>query len=258
MATYTAHDKRSSTPKFDRTDIKRFRPDLNSSINELQGMDTMKEQLINPDVDASLGDVIKEAIKSLPKISVNTDDNQSATPAQKKRAKEIDDVITTTVNKIVPVIIAAASAAMEFSSRKIVQQEKEKLVKMQQFALMNKFDNDRLEQYSRRETICFSGISSDVGDSKENLIEEVKKIAGALEVPIKSEDISVIHRAGKPGPGKSHPVLCKFVSRRTRDNLMKKHKMLKDKPEFKDKVYMNEVLTPLRAKLLAYDKVYLM
>ena len=114
--------------------------------------------------------------------------------------------------------------------------------------------NDRLEQYSRRETIRFSGISSDVGDSEDNLIEEVKKIAGALEVPIKSEDISVIHRAGKPGPGKSRPVLCKFVSRRTRDNLMKKRKMLKDKPEFKDKVYMNEDLTPLRAKLLAYAK----
>ena len=159
MATHTARDKRSSTPKFDSTDIKRFRPDLNSSINELQGMDTMEEQLINPDVDASLEDVIKEAFKSLPKISVNTDDNQSASPAQKKRAKEIDEVVTTTVNKIVPVIIAAVSAAIEFSSRKIVQQEKEKLVKMQQFALMNKFDNDRLEQYSRRETIGFQVLA---------------------------------------------------------------------------------------------------
>ena len=69
MATYTARDKRSLTPKFDRTDIKRFRPDLISSINELQGMDTNEEQLINPDVDASLKDVIKEAINFAKNLS---------------------------------------------------------------------------------------------------------------------------------------------------------------------------------------------
>ena len=58
-------------------------------------MDAMEEQPINP-VDASQ-DVIKEAIKFMPKIPVNIDDNQIATPAQKNHAKEIDEVVMTTV-----------------------------------------------------------------------------------------------------------------------------------------------------------------
>ena len=94
--------------------------------------------------------------------------------------------------------------------------------------------------------------SSDIGDTEENLIE-VKKIADALEVPIKSEDTcypkSRIACMGQESPIQYCASL--FLGEQG-DNLMKKCKMLKDKPEFKDKVHMNEDLTPLRAKLLAY------
>ena len=95
-----------------------------------------------------------------------------------------------------------------------------------------------------------------VGDNEDDLTKEVIKIADALDVVVKEEDISVTHRVGKLVPGNVRPrtVLCKFVSRRPKDRLMKRRKMLKDIPQFKGKVFINEDLTSLRAQLLSYVK----
>lgn len=52
-------------------------------------------------------------------------------------------------------------------------------------------------------------------------------------------------------PSRPKPVLCKFVSRKTRDAVIKQRKLLKDK---KDKIFLNDDLTLLRAKLFRYAK----
>jgi hypothetical protein len=71
---------------------------------------------------------------------------------------------------------------------------------------------------------------------------------------LQANDISVVHRVGKSREG-SKQVLCKFVSRNTREKLMKNRKKLKDKSVFGGaKVFLNDDLTRLRAKLFAYVK----
>ena len=77
----------------------------------------------------------------------------------------------------------------------------------------------------------------------------VFKEAGA---DVKEEDIAAVHRVGKVGMG-LRPILVKFVSRRKRREVMEKKKSLKGKDGYQ-KVYINDDLTPLRAKLLALVK----
>ena len=77
----------------------------------------------------------------------------------------------------------------------------------------------------------------------------VFKEAGA---DVKEEDIAAVHLVGKVGRG-LRPNLVKFVSRRKRREVMEKKKSLKGKDGYQ-KVYINDDLTPLRAKLLALVK----
>ena len=127
-------------------------------------------------------------------------------------------------------------------------------VKIEQIGLINKYETDRLEQYSHRETICINRVPSDVADEEEKLTEYVTELGNSLSVKIEDMDISVTHRAGKPSPGVSRPVLCKFVSRKTRDNLMRNNKKLENNAKYDGKVYINDDLTKLHAKLLGYVK----
>ena len=123
--------------------------------------------------------------------------------------------------------------------------------KVQQLALFSKYDNDRQEQYSRRESIRISGLGG--GDNEDGIIKKIIELGKEMEVEIKDADISAAHRIGRPGSG-PRSVICRFVSRQTKDKVMKGRKKLKDLPDTKGKVYVNEDLTPLCSTLLSYAK----
>ncbi|KAL8589407.1 hypothetical protein ACOMHN_021559 [Nucella lapillus] len=62
--------------------------------------------------------------------------------------------------------------------------------------------------------------------------------------------LATVHRAGKEKKG-ARPILVKFISRRKRQEVMEKKKLLREKEEYKG-VYINDDLTPPRAKLLGF------
>ena len=66
--------------------------------------------------------------------------------------------------------------------------------KLQQLALLNKYEADRLEQYSRRESIRVSGIPDSVNDDTNSLSHFVIQVGKVLKVEIARGDISAIHR----------------------------------------------------------------
>ena len=72
-------------------------------------------------------------------------------------------------------------------------------------------------------------------------------MAADLGVSIKPDDISVSHRL-PAARGNTRPIIAKFVRRETKTSLMKNKKSLKSKDNRKN-VYVDEDLTPLRAKL---------
>ena len=126
-----------------------------------------------------------------------------------------------------------------------------KLNKLNQLIKLNKYETDRLQQYSRRESIRINGICDGVGDSEDDIVDFITEVGNKIDVPLKRDDISVAHHVGKSQHG-SRPVLAKFISRNTRDKLVKNRKKLKDLTEHT--IYINDDLTPLRAKLFSYGK----
>lgn len=114
------------------------------------------------------------------------------------------------------------------------------------------YENDRLQQYSRRESVRVFGIAPEEGETAEQVEQKVMGVFREAGADIKEEDIAAVHRVGKAGAG-VRPILVKFVSRRKRQEVMAKKKSLKGKEGFL-RVYVNDDLTPLRAKLLALVK----
>lgn len=98
--------------------------------------------------------------------------------------------------------------------------------------LLLKYDIDRMEQYSRRETIRVAGMEEQGDETDDMLRAKLVKIGDDCEVKFQSEAISVCHRVGrkKEGAGaKPRDVLCRFVSRATKIAMMSNKKNLKGK-----------------------------
>ena len=259
-----------STPAKDAN--KRPRPDLNESVIAAQGMDSLNDDdgclpLDVADLQNDLEDVIKSAVtKACPEMQNSADrPRRNASGSTKANGKQStvnnEDIVPNLVKELVPLLISTISAAVAASTRKTVEvlqkeikSDDTKLLKMQSLVLTNKYECDRLEQYTRRESIRISGIPDEVGNNDDQLVKAVIDIAQAIEVPLDPNEISVVHRVGKPHGG-SKQVLCRFVSRNSREKMMRSRKKLKDKPMFGGaKVYLNDDLTMLRAKLFAYVK----
>ena len=120
---------------------------------------------------------------------------------------------------------------------------------LQRNLLLMRYENDRLEQFSRRETIKVVGLKEEEGEDTEQKVLEIFKAVGADITPA---DVSVVHRTGDR-KRKGRPILVRFVSRKKRKEVMKKKKILKDKREYAG-VYVFDDLTTLRAKMLYYLK----
>lgn len=66
---------------------------------------------------------------------------------------------------------------------------------------------------------------------------------------MRKEDISICHRLGQKNLTKPRQVICKFISRKTKWDLLSHKKKLKESDDFK-RVYITEDLTRLRLRML--------
>ena len=84
---------------------------------------------------------------------------------------------------------------------------------MQNFEMnINKmnFKLNRLEQYSRKSSICVYGIEeSEAEKVGEKVIGKIKEEIG---LDINAEEIDIVHRAGRKLPGQPRGILVKFVN----------------------------------------------
>ncbi|KAL8591286.1 hypothetical protein ACOMHN_060588 [Nucella lapillus] len=114
------------------------------------------------------------------------------------------------------------------------------------------YDNDRLQQYTRKESLRIHGVKIDAGETAEQVEMKALKVFTDAGVEVAADDIAAVHRAGKEVKG-TRPILVKFVSRRKRRLVMEKKKNLKGKTGY-ERVFVNDDLTPLRARLLGFVK----
>lgn len=105
------------------------------------------------------------------------------------------------------------------------------------------YENDRLQQYTRRESVRIHGIKSATGETVEEVEQKALEVFSAVGAKIEPADLAAVHRAGKEKRG-SRPILVKFVSRRKRREVMEKKKILRENDQHRG-IYINDDLTQI-------------
>ena len=177
---------------------------------------------------------------------------------------------TSIVNSLMPALTTAITTAIQAAMAGFLNSIEEKIEekakqsvnkiteKVQRQQLLLKYEKDALEQYSRRETLRIHGLIENEGETNEELTEKLLTLCRDTGVgDIAASDISVCHRIGAKRrngrPVANRPVLCKFVSRNIKTKVLKNKKNLAGKEPY-DRVYVNEDLTGLRARLFAFAR----
>jgi len=175
----------------------------------------------------------------------------SATPTTDTLKTFLDQILPAIVTSVAMAVGQVMSTALERHRATEETSANVEVKKLQRRMTLLRFENDKLEQYGRRETIRIVGMKEEKGENVEQKVIELFKEAGASVAP---DDISVTHRTGM-GKRRSGPrhVLVRFVSRRKKREVMMARKNLKGKDQFKD-VFINDDLTAMRSRLLGYVK----
>lgn len=110
-------------------------------------------------------------------------------------------------------------------------------------------ENDRLQQYTMRDSIKICGVPYKAGEDTNTL---VTRIAYSLGVSISEHDISVSHRTGRIQGSNPRPIVAKFTRRATKHAILYNKSYAKNITTDDDgnavKIYVDEQITPLRGK----------
>ena len=118
---------------------------------------------------------------------------------------------------------------------------------------------EKRDQYSRREIIRVTGVPQKHGENTTSL---VCRIAYNLGVNISADDVSVSHRSGRQNGSAPRPILCKFVRRETKYQILRNRKLAASIKTDDDgrpvRIFVDEELTTMRAnvtKMLRQEKI---
>jgi hypothetical protein len=184
-------------------------------------------------------------------IDLKIDEHNKGLTSASELVRESLDKLVPLINNMIEKAFSKVCEKIEEKLDPIMNIREELFSCLEKQRLETKYALDSIEQYSRRENIKINGVKEDEG---EDLIKKITKIAEDIDVQINYADISTIHRMGKRSQGKPRPVICRFVARHKKEELIKNRKKLKDFPEYKGVVYINDDLTPLRYKIMSYAK----
>ena len=142
------------------------------------------------------------------------------------QASEIGRIIAQVITAIEPLLVKAVVNATETAVAQICESsaKQSEVNKLKNEVQLLKFELDRQNQYSRRESVRISGISETEGENTNDILE---KLAADIGVSLTQDDISVSHRLPRR-PGTAKPIIVKFVRRDTKTTLMKSKRRLRD------------------------------
>ena len=254
-------------PKFDDSDSDSTEETMENIKDAVQKAmeDSMSSVLLSPGKSQDGG---KKEKGGKAKRQVTSGETLSSAQPQKFPPADpttlpIDIIVREIVQGLTPVLTTAISSAINAAMQTVVdtvvkqttqQVEKSMEDKLLQHRLLCRYEIDRLEQYTRRESIRIAGLEEKDVETDAGLRAQIVQMAADMGVNLESSDISVCHRLGKKqtdhGRPKYRPVICKFISRNHKSAVISNKKKLKDKEGYKH-IYINEDLTPLRSRLLA-------
>ena len=101
-------------------------------------------------------------------------------------------------------------------------QATKKRIKEQEEEIEELYDDmDALEQYSRKNSIEIVGIPESAGENEDIVL----KVAAAINVPVKAEDIDICHRVKRKN---SNPTIGRFINQKVKKSHYKNRVQLKN------------------------------
>ena len=111
-------------------------------------------------------------------------------------------------------------------------------------------EGEKRDQYSRRDMVRITGVPFTRGENTTSL---ACRIGRSLGVDISPGDISVSHRSGRQVGSAPRRILCKFVRRETKHELLKNKRLARhiktDDAGRPVRIFVDEELTSMRAKI---------
>lgn len=107
---------------------------------------------------------------------------------------------------------------------------------------------ERHEMYSRRDSVRFFNVSEDIKATTEQIVIEACKEMGVM---ITEKDISTSHRIGRRDGDRPRTIICKFVRRETKYEVLRKRQGLSYSNNW-HRVRIHEDLTRSRNKLVRH------
>ena len=137
--------------------------------------------------------------------------------------------------------------SIEKNHEEINALSKEKIIELEESNHLLKMENNSLEQYGRRNNILIVGVPETPNESAEQTSKNAAELLNAKlpNTNIRRCDIDIAHRLGPKQDVKPRTVIMRFVSRMTRDSIMRCRKHLKG-----TNIFINEDLTKLNHKVL--------
>ena len=249
--TYSATTKRTRLPKMAQTHQdkvfklisptpkpaeKKARKDevqrqLNESIQELTGMKIAEEPSVTAD---SVGQNSPEEgliEQILQKIGTGFNPNEN-----ESENINVADIAMNVIKMIVPVIIQSVQATVENAVKenlKILPDVNRTNVKylaekVNNKALVAKFERDDLQQQGRKDTLRIYEVNCPDDETNEDLLATVVEKISEADIEISQNYISVCHCQGRKQEGQQ-PILVKFVRRNKRNEVLRKKKDLRNK-----------------------------
>lgn len=198
-------------------------------MNQDQGNDL--EKLVRDKVKAALVNISSEGMEG------------------RGLSKAAKDVCAAVMPGIANIKTAAVSAAVSEAVKDIANSLKQNTAGMQKICLMNRYENDKLEQYMRRDNLRIFGLEEEANEDEGVLEAKLIEAAADMGVKLESGDISTVHRVGKVGE-RSRTVIARFCHRKNRNEIMRKKELKKKNRN----IYINEDLTHLRATIMKMIK----
>lgn len=196
------------------------------------------EEAVRDAVSSALGDFKKE---SPPSPKTRKTSGKSAANAANA---DIAEIVAKAIAALQPMLISVIATAVKVSSEAIFEELKKGACPPSTVSSVqtNRFEIDRLEQYSRRDNLKLVGVPE---RPNEDCVQLVKEVASDLNINLQDQEISTAHRL-KSRSKRGNPIIVRFVRRETKINILSKKKQLKDK---RKETFIEEDLTPLRSKL---------
>lgn len=197
----------------------------------------MAQQHLNKDLEQLVKEKVEAELESLTSESI-------------KGTKTVKDVAAAILPGIANIISVAVSTAVSTAIKDFTEKLVSTSAETQRINLLHRYDNDRLEQYTRRDNLRIFGIEEDPDEDEDILQAKVMEVAADVGVKLEANDISIAHRLGKASE-RGRPVIVRFCHRKKRNAVLSNKKELKKKQK---KIFINEDLTPMRATMLKMVK----